>query len=152
MLAADNPRFDRDTFVAACADGNVGRRPRRKPHVFPVDSRPLCVKAMRCYCAGHARGNPASEPCDTREAELAMPEYNGHHCWNCWNVALWIGNDEALYRAALECKRRPSGTSGGGAPSLRLAAHRMLDMLPARTPDGARYTFKAVRAALAGLE
>ena len=28
---------------------------------------PLCVQAMRCYCAGHARGNPASEPCDTSE-------------------------------------------------------------------------------------
>ena len=29
VLAADNPRFDRDTFVAACEDGNVGRRPKR---------------------------------------------------------------------------------------------------------------------------
>jgi hypothetical protein len=26
-----------------------------------------------------------------------MREYNGHHCWNCWNVALWIANDEPLY-------------------------------------------------------
>lgn len=31
------------------------------------DELPPCVRAMRCYCAGHARGNPASEPCDTRE-------------------------------------------------------------------------------------
>ena len=28
-LERDNPRFDRDTFVAACEDGNVGRRPKR---------------------------------------------------------------------------------------------------------------------------
>ena len=28
---------------------------------------PLCVHAMGCYCAGHARGNKASEACDTRE-------------------------------------------------------------------------------------
>lgn len=28
---------------------------------------PQCVMAMRCYCAGHARGNPNSAPCDTTE-------------------------------------------------------------------------------------
>jgi hypothetical protein len=28
---------------------------------------PQCVLAMQCYCAGHARGNPANEPCDTTE-------------------------------------------------------------------------------------
>lgn len=80
----------------------------------------------------------------------APKPYNGHHCWNCWNVALWIGNDESLYRAALDCKRRPKAS--GVLPSLQTATNRMLDMLPARTPDGARYTFKAVRAALAELE
>lgn len=31
------------------------------------DVLPPCVLTMRCYCAGHARGNPASEPCDTSE-------------------------------------------------------------------------------------
>jgi hypothetical protein len=31
------------------------------------DALPLCVLAMGCLCAGHARGNPADEPCDTRE-------------------------------------------------------------------------------------
>ena len=72
VLAADNPRFDRDTFVAACEDGNVGRRPKRKRRVGvwrqSTDmSLPLCAQAMGCYCAGHARGNAASEPCDTRE-------------------------------------------------------------------------------------
>ena len=28
---------------------------------------PLCVQAMRCYCAGHARGNAVDAPCDTSE-------------------------------------------------------------------------------------
>lgn len=32
-----------------------------------AEELPLCVQSMRCYCAGHARGNPATEPCDTRE-------------------------------------------------------------------------------------
>ena len=60
VLSADSPRFDRECFVTACETGNVRARPKRKP-------LPLCVQAMRCYCAGHARGNPASEPCDTSE-------------------------------------------------------------------------------------
>lgn len=30
VLAADSPRFDRETFIAACEDGNVNRRPKRK--------------------------------------------------------------------------------------------------------------------------
>lgn len=79
-------------------------------------------------------------------------EYNGHHCWNCWNVALWIGNDEGLYRAALECIQRPR--RNGKPVSDNLAALRFAsEVLPctARTPDGARYTHKAVKAALAGL-
>ena len=28
---------------------------------------PACARDMRCYCAGHARGNPADAPCDTSE-------------------------------------------------------------------------------------
>lgn len=93
-----------------------------------------------------------------------MPAYNGHHCWNCWNVSLWIENDESLYRAALECKRRPLPFFGRVTPTI--AANRFLrylggnvDVLTrrprymgARTPDGARYTFRAVKACLAGLE
>ena len=78
--------------------------------------------------------------------------YNGHHCWNCWNVALWINNDESLYRAALECKRRPR--YDGKPVSANLAALRFQMKLGslARTPDGARYTHKAIKAAMGGLE
>jgi hypothetical protein len=82
---------------------------------------------------------------------MAKPApFNGHHCWNCWNVSLWIGNDEGLYRAALECARRPR--TDGKKVTANLAALRFArDVMPctARTPDGARYTHKAVRAALA---
>ena len=70
-------------------------------------------------------------------------EYNGHHCWNCWNVALWIGNDEGLYRFALANKKR-YGTEAG--------ARMMLAGLEPKTPDGARYTFTSVRSALRELE
>lgn len=79
-------------------------------------------------------------------------EYNGHHCWNCWNVALWIANDEPLYRAALECKRR--ARTDGKPVSANLAALRFAEVVGegAKTPDGARYTHKAIKAALEGLE
>lgn len=80
-----------------------------------------------------------------------MAEYQGHHCRNCWNVALWIGNDEGLYRFALDCKRRV--TKLGRTPSLNIAATRFLDGIgDTKTPDGAKYTRKAVLSALAGLE
>lgn len=79
--------------------------------------------------------------------------YNGHHCWNCWNVSLWIGNDEGLYRAALDCKSR-AGAKRQGPPNATTAARRFMELVGerAKTPDGARYTFKAVRAALSDLD
>lgn len=61
-LAADNPRFDRATFVAACEDGNVTRQPRTVHK-----AKPLCAQVMGCLCAKHARGAKASAPCDARE-------------------------------------------------------------------------------------
>jgi len=71
--------------------------------------------------------------------------YNGHHCWNCWNVSLWIGNDEGLYNLALECKRERK--------TLSTAAQRFMVFVEnQQTPDGAKYTLKAVRNALEGLE
>ena len=33
----------------------------------PCGDIPPCARAMGCLCAGHARGNPADEPCDTDE-------------------------------------------------------------------------------------
>ena len=72
-------------------------------------------------------------------------EYQGHHCRNCWNVALWIANDEGLYNTALECKKHTK--SLGQAARLFLLTHG-----ESRTPDGARYSLSAVKSALSGLE
>lgn len=103
------------------------------------------------HTADNCPGKPCAPGCDHVEFRKGPRPYNGHHCWNCWNVSLWINNDEGLYRAALECKRRPRVSGKTVTPSI--AAHRfMADVAPPRTPDGARYTFKAVRAAMADLE
>ena len=75
-----------------------------------------------------------------------MPRYNGHRSWNAWNISLWIGNDEGLYRMALAHKRRHK--TAGAATRAFLA-----DIGEgSKTPDGAVYNFKCVREALAGLE
>lgn len=68
-----------------------------------------------------------------------MPKFNGHASWNAWNVALWINNDEPLYRRAYELSRTMTRNE---------AARQLLRELPKRTPDGAPYTFTTVRAAL----
>lgn len=72
-----------------------------------------------------------------------MAKYNGHKNRNHWNVSLWIGNDEGLYRAALYFMRRYGNKND--------AARMLLACLPEKTPDGVRYSFTTVRAALAGL-
>ena len=36
-------------------------------HAHRDEIPPPCASAMGCLCAGHARGNPYYEPCDTRE-------------------------------------------------------------------------------------
>lgn len=78
-----------------------------------------------------------------------MATYSGHKNWNHWNVALWIGNDEGIYRRAMHAIR-----STGSLDSA--ARYLMADLADShagtRTPDGAQYTFTAVRAALRGLK
>lgn len=69
--------------------------------------------------------------------------YQGHKSRAAWNVALWIGNDEGLYRPALACMRR--------ARTKDKAARELLECLPEKTPDGYPYTLSSVRAALVGL-
>jgi hypothetical protein len=68
--------------------------------------------------------------------------YNGHESWNAWNVSLWLSSDEGTYRAMLDCIRRTHNREE--------AAALMLEMLPANTPDGAPYTKRSVRLAMAG--
>ena len=75
-------------------------------------------------------------------AKAASP-YTGHKNWTYWNVSLWLFNDEGLYRMALAALRH--------SPTKDAAARAIVSQLPASTPDGARYSFSAVRAALVGL-
>lgn len=77
-----------------------------------------------------------------------MAKYNGHKNWNHWNVALWFANDESLYRMALRAIRRAGNRDQAARDLLRELADADMTV----TPDGARYTLTAVRAALVGLE
>ena len=58
--------------------------------------------------------------------------YNGWKNWATWNVALWLGNDEALYKLARRHVRYAD----------------LVDQLEAmetfRTPDGASYSDPAL--------
>lgn len=89
----------------------------------------------------HALGETIESGTKTRENGMAR--YNGHGSWNSWNVALWIANDEGLYRLALNCLKRRESLGG--------AAREMTRYLPERTPDGAKYNVTCVKEALAGL-
>ena len=65
--------------------------------------------------------------------------YNGHKNWNHWNVSLWLSNDEELYR--MVCRVLRTNTKDQ-------AAEIILAQTPSRTPDNAKYTKTAIRAAL----
>jgi hypothetical protein len=64
--------------------------------------------------------------------------YNGHKCWAYWNVALWLSNDELMYKFV--------------CINLRFRTKDQVAQIIAanfdKTPDGARYSKSAVRAAL----
>ena len=40
----------------------------------------------------------------TFQTNMTDTEYNGWTNYETWNVALWIGNDEGLYRLAKGCE------------------------------------------------
>ena len=70
--------------------------------------------------------------------------YQGHKNRAHWSVALWIANEEGLYRLALECLKETR--------TLDQAAERFLEAVGAtETPDGAKYSKSAVRAAIRDL-
>ena len=59
--------------------------------------------------------------------------YNGWKNRETWNVALWIGNDEGLYRLARECVR-----ADRKAPYARFV-EQMRESGHLETPDGVAY-------------
>jgi hypothetical protein len=70
-------------------------------------------------------------------------EYNGHKNYEYWNVSLWLGNEEPLYRLAVDCKKKYGITVG---------ARVLKDLVPERTPDGALYTTENIKAFMRGLD
>ena len=42
---------------------------------------------------------------------MTQSKYNGWANYETWNVALWIGNDEGLYREAVRFMRRDGASS-----------------------------------------
>ena len=61
-----------------------------------------------------------------------MSSYNGWRNRETWNVSLWIGNDEPLYRAAVEYAREAKRPTYRG-----LVAYLGLT---GKTPDGVGWT------------
>lgn len=82
---------------------------------------------------------------------MARKHYNGYPSWNAWNVALWIGNDETLYYAAIGCIKLYPNKQKTSKPYTRAARMFIKDLGLTRTPDGAKYTINSVRLALEGL-
>lgn len=81
-----------------------------------------------------------------RSGDDRLKGYNGHRNWSYWNVSLWINNDEGLYHMARDMMRACKGCGGAKA-----AASCLADMLPEKTPDGAKYTKSAIRAAISDI-
>lgn len=70
-----------------------------------------------------------------------MAAYNGHKSYNAWNVALWINNDESLYRLAMHCVKSTRTKAAAAALFLR-------EVGTSRTPDGGKYNITVVKAAM----
>ena len=73
-----------------------------------------------------------------------MKPYNGHRSWNAWNVALWIGNEEYIYRFAMRCIAETKNIG-------RATGQFMRSWAGCKTPDGATYNRLSVKLALEGL-
>ena len=75
-----------------------------------------------------------------------MAKYQGHKNRTCWNVALYLFNDEGLYNLV---RRKVKQTD-----NLDEAAGNILSCLYEmgikETPDGYKYSKSAIRAALVG--
>ena len=73
--------------------------------------------------------------------------FNGHKNWNYWNVALWLFNDEGLYRM-VQGYVKTSKTKDEAAKYILGYLNRSG---VEKTPDGAPYTVSAIRAAIRDL-
>jgi hypothetical protein len=76
-----------------------------------------------------------------------MATYNGHKNYNHWNVSLWLGNDEGLYRMAKHYIRRADRRINAASSMIA----DLVEMGLTHTPDGVRYTIASVNAAMKDL-
>lgn len=79
---------------------------------------------------------------------IPMATYNGHKNWTHWNVSLWLFNDESLY-TTVYTRCRNAKTKNEAAKAI-LADLTYLNITT--TPDGAHYSYSAIRAALVGYD
>ena len=73
-------------------------------------------------------------PTNQMNTTQAESTYNGWKNRQTWNVALWIGNDEPLYRAAVDFMRSYTGKRPYSAFIQRMG------MADERTPDRISYS------------
>lgn len=74
-----------------------------------------------------------------------MTSYNGHRSWNAWNVSLWLGGEEHLYRMCVDVMSKYKRAG--------LAADFLVRfVLDHETPDGAKYNKLSVKLFLESLE
>jgi len=76
-----------------------------------------------------------------------MTSFNGYKNWAHWNVSLWVNNEENLYRMARSMARRHKNKNEA-AECLRVL---FLDLGMAQTPDGAKFSRAALRAAISDI-
>lgn len=63
-----------------------------------------------------------------------MDRYNGYENRATWNICLWLGNDEGMYRTV-----RSIGQKNPGIFNAAYAHELVQSMMPNHTPDGLTY-------------
>lgn len=81
-----------------------------------------------------------------------MSKFNGHKNWTHWNVALWLANDEGLYRAALDHINETKNLDAAADALFYTLTDNQWGIGMTCTPDGAKFSKTNIRAALAGLK
>ena len=78
-----------------------------------------------------------------------MATYYGHKNWNHWNIALWISNEEHVYkRVQFLLKRKYISKNEIATVLLGELRNRWGDT----TPDGAPLTYTGIRSHLTGVD